>query len=61
MFEKAILGIGLVLALEGAAYALFPSLLKNMLAAVKQMSDNDLRFGGLAALLIGIILVWLTI
>ncbi|MDA8653903.1 DUF2065 domain-containing protein [Alphaproteobacteria bacterium] len=51
----------MVLALEGAAYALFPSLLKNMLAAVKQMSDNDLRFGGLAALLIGIILVWLTI
>ena len=61
MFEKVILAIGLVLALEGAAYALFPSLLKNMLAAVKQMSDNDLRFGGLAALLIGIILVWLTI
>ena len=61
MFEKAILAIGLVLALEGAAYSLFPSLLKNMLAAVKQMSDNDLRFGGLAALLIGIILVWLTI
>jgi uncharacterized protein len=61
MFEKAILAIGLVLALEGAAYALFPSLLKNMLAAVKQMSDNNLRFGGLAALLIGIILVWLTI
>jgi uncharacterized protein len=61
MLEKVILVIGLVLAFEGAAYALFPSLLKNMLATVKQMSDNDLRFGGLAALLVGIILVWLTV
>lgn len=61
MFEKAILAIGLVLALEGAAYALFPSLLRNMLAVVKQMSDSDLRFGGLAALLVGIMLVWLTV
>ena len=61
MLEKVILAIGLVLALEGAAYALFPSLLRNMLAAVKRMSDGDLRTGGLIALAIGVFLVWLTI
>mgnify|MGYP001109677181 CR=1 FL=1 len=61
MLEKVILAIGLVLALEGAAYALFPSLLRNMLAAVKRMSDRDLRTGGLIALAIGVFLVWLTI
>ena len=57
--EKLILAIGLVLALEGALYALFPSFLRSMVKQIDAVSDSALRNGGLVALGIGVGLVWL--
>jgi len=57
--EKLILAIGLVLALEGALYALFPSFLRAMLNQLETVSDSQLRIGGLIALALGVIIVWL--
>ncbi len=57
--EKLILAIGLVLALEGALYALFPSFLRAMLRQLETVSDSQLRIGGLIALALGVIIVWL--
>jgi uncharacterized protein YjeT (DUF2065 family) len=57
--EKLILAIGLVLALEGALYALFPSFLRAMLKQLETVSDSQLRIGGLIALALGVIIVWL--
>jgi uncharacterized protein YjeT (DUF2065 family) len=59
MFEKIALAIGLVLVVEGAAYALFPTLLRTMVEMMKNMSDSELRYGGLMALAFGVFLVWL--
>ena len=59
MLEKLFLAIGLVLALEGAVYALFPTFLRAMLRRVELVSDSELRIGGLIALAIGVVLVWM--
>ena len=59
MLEKLFLAIGLVLALEGALYALFPTLLRTMLRQLEQVTDSHLRVGGLLALTLGLLLVWL--
>ena len=59
MLEKLFLAIGLVLALEGALYALFPTLLRTMLKQLEQVTDSQLRVGGLMALTLGLLLVWL--
>jgi len=45
--------------LEGALYALFPSYLRAMLKQLETVSDSQLRIGGLIALALGVIIVWL--
>ncbi len=59
MLEKLVLALGLVLAFEGALYALFPTFLRAMLAQMEKVSDTELRVGGLVALACGVALVWL--
>ena len=59
MLEKLFLAIGLVLAFEGALYALFPSFLRSMVKQIDMVSDAGLRNGGLVALTIGVGLVWM--
>ncbi|HMT15351.1 MAG TPA: DUF2065 domain-containing protein [Aestuariivirga sp.] len=49
----------LVLVIEGLTYALFPGLLKRMMAETQQVSDDRLRLGGVVAVAIGVGLVWL--
>ena len=51
--------LGLVLVLEGAAYALFPAQMQRMMERVMHLSPNLLRNFGLAAALVGLVLVWL--
>lgn len=51
--QTAILAIGLVLVIEGLAYALAPSLIERMLEAMRQMSLEDRRMMGLIAMAIG--------
>ncbi|WP_101065396.1 DUF2065 domain-containing protein [Roseovarius salinarum] len=52
------LAIGLVLIVEGLVYALAPSLVEQMLEAMRSMPEESRRLLGLAALAIGVLLVW---
>lgn len=52
--------IGLVLMIEGIAYALIPDSMKRMMVAVLAESSERLRWSGLAAACFGFFLIWLT-
>jgi uncharacterized protein YjeT (DUF2065 family) len=51
--------IGLVLAVEGLIYGGFPGLAKRLAAEVMSMLENALRVAGLAAIAIGVGIVWM--
>ncbi len=59
MFETIILAIGLVLIIEGLVYALAPSLIEQMLAALRDIPPEARRLMGLLAIVTGLALVWL--
>ena len=52
------LAFGLVLIVEGLVYALAPSLVEDLLAALRSLSIDARRLVGLAALSLGVALVW---
>ena len=54
----AILALGLVLIVEGLVYALAPSLVEDLLAALRDLPLETRRLVGLAALAVGMLLVW---
>ena len=56
--DELIIAVGLLLFIEGALYALFPSKMKNMLQAIEKMEVNQLRIGGLVFAAIGFAIVW---
>jgi uncharacterized protein len=51
--------LGLVLVIEGLLYALAPQLTRRMMSAAQEMSDDRLRLGGVAAMIVGVGVVWL--
>lgn len=51
--------IGLVLVIEGLVYGGFPNLAKKLAGEVLSMPENALRIAGLAAIAIGVGIVWL--
>lgn len=51
--------LGLAIALEGVLYAAFPGPMRRALMSLIEISDQSLRMGGLAALALGVIVVWL--
>jgi uncharacterized protein len=51
--------LGLAIALEGAAYALFPGAMKKMLLHVLAQPPVHLRNAGLAAAALGVGVIWL--
>ncbi|AKI01301.1 hypothetical protein IMCC20628_02603 [Hoeflea sp. IMCC20628] len=53
------LAIGLVLVVEGLAYALAPSFIRRMAEELPKLADEYLRIFGVAALAIGVGLVYL--
>ncbi|ROU00130.1 DUF2065 domain-containing protein [Histidinibacterium lentulum] len=55
----ALLALGLVLIVEGLAYVLAPSLVENLLAALRSLSLDQRRLVGLAAMALGVALLWL--
>jgi uncharacterized protein len=59
MSEAVFTAVGLVLVIEGLLYALVPGQLRRMLAAMEQFSDDQLRLGGLAAVAVGVLVVFL--
>ena len=52
------LALGLVLIVEGLAYALAPQLLARMLEILRTLPENALRQVGGLAVVLGLILVW---
>ena len=57
MLETWVLAIGLVLVLEGIGPFAFPGSWRKMFETIASMTDGQLRFFGLAFLLIGLALV----
>lgn len=53
-----LLGIGLVLCIEGLIFALLPQRLEDLLAALQQIPLETRRMLGLVALAAGVGLVW---
>ena len=54
----ALLAPGLLLIVEGLVWVLAPSLLEQMLAALRTLSHDQRRLMGLGALALGVSLVW---
>lgn len=50
--------IGLVLVIEGLTYALVPSKMKQLMATMQNLSDEQLRITGTAVLAVGVMLVF---
>ena len=55
--RELIITLGLFLFIEGL-YAIFPSKMKNMLSKLNQISNGQLRSGGLIFAVIGFIIIW---
>jgi len=53
-----LLAIGLILFVEGLVYALAPSLLRQLMELIRNLPDQVLRQNGLAALALGLVLIW---
>tara|TARA_B100001996_G_scaffold347114_1_gene304434 strand:+ start:139 stop:324 length:186 start_codon:yes stop_codon:yes gene_type:complete len=58
--RELIIAFGLLLFIEGILYALFPSKMKNMLRAIENIKESQLRFGGLIFTIIGFLIVFYT-
>ena len=56
--RELIIALGLFLFIEGLLYALFPAKMKNMLSKLNQISDAQLRSGGLVFAIIGFVIIW---
>ena len=56
--RELIIALGLFLFIEGVLYAIFPSKMKNMLNKLNQISDFQLRIGGLIFAIIGFVIIW---
>ena len=56
--RELIIAFGLFLFIEGLLYALFPAKMKNMLSKLNQISDAQLRSGGLVFAIIGFVIIW---
>jgi uncharacterized protein len=54
-----LLGIGLVLAIEGLALALAPRRIEDALRFLLSLTEDRRRIIGLGALALGVVLVWL--
>ncbi|HRX37363.1 MAG TPA: DUF2065 domain-containing protein [Aestuariivirga sp.] len=52
------MALGFVLVIEGLLYALVPGQLKQMLLMLLRTSDDQLRYVGLVAMTIGVVVVW---
>ncbi len=51
--------LGLAMAIEGAAYALFPNAMRRMMAQVLEQPSNMIRMVGLSLAALGVGVVWL--
>ena len=56
--KELIVAFGLFLFIEGILYALFPSKMKSMLLKLKDVTNSQLRTGGLIFAIIGFTVIW---
>ena len=56
--RELIIALGLFLFIEGLLYALFPSKMRNMLSKLNEISNGQLRSGGLIFAIIGFVIIW---
>lgn len=54
-----LVGIGLVLVIEGLAYAVAPALMKSVMAQMQDAPDQTLRTIGVVSIALGVFVVWL--
>ncbi|MFM1814213.1 MAG: hypothetical protein RLZ98_908 [Pseudomonadota bacterium] len=54
-----LVGIGLVLVIEGLLWALIPRFAYRMLEAAARSSEASLRISGMVAVAAGVLIVWL--
>lgn len=59
MMATIFLALGLVLIVEGLAYALAPSLVERMLEVLRSLPESARRQVGLITIVIGVILLWI--
>ena len=59
MIPDLLMALGLVLVIEGLLYALVPGHLKAMMLAMQKLSDDQLRIAGVAAMSLGVAVVWI--
>jgi len=57
--KELIVAIGLLLVIEGLVYTIFPDQMKSMMKKMQELSESNLRTGGLFFALIGFIIVWI--
>lgn len=55
----ALLALGLVFVVEGLIYALAPSFVEDLLAALRRFPIEHRRLVGFLAIVLGLILVWI--
>ncbi len=56
--RELIIALGLLLFIEGILYAIFPSKMKNVLSKLNQISNAQLRSGGMIFAILGFFIVW---
>lgn len=54
-----LVALGLVLAIEGTLYAIAPRTMKRMMQSVLRIEEQVLRIGGVVALGLGVLIVWI--
>jgi hypothetical protein len=54
-----VVAIGLIFAIDGIIFAAFPLGAKRAMAAARDIPDSRLRIAGLAAAIVGVVIVWL--
>jgi len=59
MADEILTAIGLLLAIEGVLYALFPAAMQRMMAYALAQQPGQLRSAGLLCATIGVGIVWL--
>ena len=58
--STVLLALGLVMIVEGLAYALAPSLIERMLEMLRALPEQAVRQMGLLIVVSGLILVWIS-
>ena len=58
MIEIFVGSIGLLLIIEGLLYAVFPNRMKSLINKMTEMSNETLKWGGIASGLLGLMIMW---